>query len=109
MKTVSLNLLPHYAEDVFFIAILFLGYIETFKQVTNKLCKNKSSPLPLFFANIEAMESISKNKVLLKKIFEAFDTRELGRYELYINKKGLMLANCIALSYCYPKPPTKPF
>jgi hypothetical protein len=55
-----------------------LGYLETFKQVANKLCKNKSSPLPLFFPNIDAMDSISKNKHLLKLIFKTFDTRGIG-------------------------------
>lgn len=51
------------------------GYLETFKQVVNKLNKNKSSPLPLVFASIDTMDPISKNKQLLRGVFKAFDTR----------------------------------
>lgn len=53
----------------------YRGYLETFKQVINKLNKNKSSPLPLVFPSIDAMDPISKNKPLLRRIFKAFDTR----------------------------------
>lgn len=56
-------------------------YLETFKQVTNKLSKNKSSPLPLFFPNVDAMECIAKNKQLLKQIFKAFDKRSLNKID----------------------------
>ena len=56
------------------------GYLETFKQVINKLSKNRSSPLPLVFANVDAMELISKNKNLLRGVFKVFDTRNFGRY-----------------------------
>jgi hypothetical protein len=31
------------------------GYLETFKQVINKLSKNKSSPLPLYFPHVDVM------------------------------------------------------
>lgn len=53
----------------------YAGYLETFKQVVNKLSKNKSSPLPLFFGSIDSMDPISKNKQLLRGVFKAFDTR----------------------------------
>lgn len=41
----------------------------------NKLSKNKSSPLPLVFPNVDSMEAISKKKPLLKGVFNVFDTR----------------------------------
>jgi hypothetical protein len=49
--------------------------------VINKLCKNKSSPLPLFFANVDSMEAISKNKQLLRTVFKVFDTRGYAKVD----------------------------
>ena len=60
-------------------SVTYLGYLETFKQVINKLSKNKSSPLPLMFANVDYMDAISKNKPLLRGVFRVFDSRGFGR------------------------------
>lgn len=70
-----LNLLCGGCKD----SSIYLGSLQTFNQVINKLSANKSSPLPLYFPNPGSMEMVGKNKVLIKKIFLYFDTRELGK------------------------------
>lgn len=42
------------------------GHQETFKQIMNKLSKNKTAPFPLYFASIEAMELISHKQHMLR-------------------------------------------
>jgi Ca2+-binding EF-hand superfamily protein len=68
-------------EDVLLHNSSSIGFLETFKQVINKLSTNKTSPLPLFFPTPESMDLISKNKQTLKQVFQAFDTRSLGRVD----------------------------
>lgn len=58
-----------------------VGYQETFKQIMNILSKNQTAPLPLYFPTPEAMDSISNNKKALKEVFQAMDTRGIGRID----------------------------
>ncbi len=77
-----------------------LGYLETFKQVINKLSKNKSSPLPLVFPSIDSMEAISKKKPLLKGVFQVFDSRG---FSIFLTKQ----AKLTLLSFTHPVCPSQ--
>lgn len=82
------------------------GYLETFKQVVNKLNKNKSSPLPLFFSNVDAMDPISKNKQLLRGVFKVFDSRGFGNF--YSTQPRLTPANSTPPALLSPRVPMRP-
>jgi len=60
---------------------LAIGHQETFKQVMNKLSKNKTAPFPLYFASVEAMELISNKQSLLREVFVMMDTRNTKRID----------------------------